>query len=67
MDEPTCATCRFYLDGGRIGEPPSEGWCRRYPPITRLFRRDATAPDVFVSPAVDAEDWCGEHQPRPAG
>jgi hypothetical protein len=54
MDQPTCATCRFFLSlPSADGVPAKHGLCRRYPPIPPRNKPDP------------ADEWCGEHAPTP--
>lgn len=68
MDK-TCGTCRCWL--GPLSFDGERGACRRYPPmpITSEFAwRGATYMEAdradAVWPLTNADDWCGEHQPK---
>lgn len=50
--EEVCANCRFHvLDGEDIGR------CHRYPPVM-VPEGDQYS---FEYPAVNPDDWCGDH------
>lgn len=71
MSKPTCVTCYFFVPVyiPKEGETKEEaglrsqkveqyaGFCYRYPPF--MESDDGTA---WYHPAVDAENWCGEHK-----
>lgn len=76
MSEPRCETCRFW-DGEPAENVDSEATCRRFPPtlnttVVDLWAEDHCDGDVeaphnafaWVFPTVNADDWCGEHQPK---
>jgi hypothetical protein len=64
----TCSTCRYF-------DPHTKdrGSCRRYPPQWTIewsgFGGDSIherpVGSVSMFPSVDAEDYCGCHEPKP--
>lgn len=61
-----CNTCKFFnieqmnsLAPSASFAPVVNGWCHRFPPQSNFNTNNATPPAVF--PAVDQNDWCGEH------
>jgi len=55
---PTCETCRFYVQIPTLEGEACDGICRRYPPTAK--RTKSISPEVSGS-----RSWCGEHQPKP--
>lgn len=62
MSNPTCETCRWWLNLPDFilieGEPPTDfyGECRRLPPVGSV---------IGDFPLTQIEMWCGEHSPKP--
>lgn len=54
MTIATCENCRYYFFG----------FCRRYPPTVFVDPESQEDETLSQWPAVEAEDWCGEHQFR---
>ncbi len=65
MDK-TCETCRFGVNMNAAGRGEGYVVCRRYPPIPLPNRVGEIVGDAAVGiwPMTDAEDRCGEHQPK---
>jgi len=57
---PTCGNCKFYKP--TIGRP-SEGLCRRFPPVVIPLPLPPPNPPVApvaVMPNMQDSNWCGE-------
>jgi hypothetical protein len=65
MTHPTCKTCRFWQQP----RPHYDPECRIRAPVAQVMNRgDEGCEHAGISwwPETDADDWCGEHQPREA-
>lgn len=60
-----CGDCRFYLANPDDVERKL-GWCRRFPPVRRVFTREMSGEAVNVEessfPSVEVTFWCGEYK-----
>ena len=59
-----CSTCRYAAPGAAGNKWFGE--CRREPPIAARGQGPHN-PIVRYFPPVQADDWCGKHQPGRAG
>ena len=59
-NQPTCKTCRHWLEDSEPGEGGS-GTCRRDPPAVMF---DGETGIFCAWPQTDATDWCGSHAQR---
>lgn len=53
-----CQSCRYSIVENRTP------LCRRYPPQVQEVPGYRTGASFY--PRVNLDDWCGEHQPKPA-
>jgi hypothetical protein len=58
-----CETCRFW-DRWVRNPPSKEGDCRKRAPAV-VTEGESAGTDGF--PAIDATNWCGDHEPKEEG
>lgn len=63
MAEPACGRCRWFSD---TAVADGDGECRIRPPVFHPAAHELEQRFAGFWPAVEADDWCGEFQEKPA-